>query len=151
MMTNIDMASLFTELADIMELAGENHFKIQAYRKAAVTIEGLDTDIQIMTTESISKIPGIGKAILEKIETAKISGNFPTLEKWRQSGYGTFLPLLKVPGLNMRIVRSLLIDLKISSIDDLCSAVVSGELEKYNKLPYETVNILKKFSIQNAK
>jgi DNA polymerase (family X) len=150
-MTNFEMASLFAELADIMELAGENHFKIQAYRKAATAIEKYDNEIQNMSPEMIEDISGIGKAISEKIETAKTSGTFPTLEKWRQSGYASFHPLLQIPGMNMRKVRALLKDLSIASVDDLSRSVESGQLEKYSKLPHETVSILKEFSKQNAK
>jgi DNA polymerase (family 10) len=74
-------------LADLMELAGENFFKIRAYRKAAETIRGLLRPLKEIPPTEIANLPGIGKAIADKIASALETGAFPTLVKWRQSGY----------------------------------------------------------------
>ncbi len=126
-MTNKDLASLFVELADIMEIAGENHFRILSYRKAAVNIAVLDRDITAMSSEEIEAIPGVGKAISEKIQTALKDGTFPTLEKWRATGYASFRPLLARPGITLRKLAAAIKLLKVESVDDIKQMIERGE------------------------
>jgi DNA polymerase (family 10) len=101
-MTNDEIASLFDELADIMEIAGENHFKIRSYRKAADSLRNTDDSLSKMTQERIISIPGVGKAIAGKIQSAVDTGTFPALEKWRATGYACLRPLLSISGVTGR-------------------------------------------------
>ncbi|MEE9553408.1 MAG: hypothetical protein V3W18_03840 [candidate division Zixibacteria bacterium] len=126
-MTNEELASLFTELADIMEIASDDFFKILAYRKAVENIEKLDRNIFEMSDDQIGSVPGIGKAIFEKIKTAVESGSFPTLEKWRASGYKSLLQLLKVNGVTPKKLANLLKSLRIESIDDIKILIDNGK------------------------
>ena len=128
-MTNKDLASLFVELADIMEIAGENHFRIRSYRKAASNIANLDHDITAMSSEEIEAIPGVGKAISEKIQTALKDGTFPTLEKWRATGFASLRPLLKRPGITPRKLAAAIKLMKVESIDDIKQMITRGELQ----------------------
>jgi DNA polymerase (family 10) len=137
-MSNFELAALFGELADIMELAGENFFKIKAYRRAAETIAAANENISELKTESLLEMPGIGKAISEKIAAAKVNGTFPALEKWRHTGYATFLPMSrKSPILTIKALRRVIKDLGLKSFDDLKSVIVDGRLEKAEKLVQE--------------
>jgi DNA polymerase (family X) len=137
-MTNCELAMLFTELADIMEIAGEDHFKIRAYRNAAKVIVGHARSIQDMPSGEIGELSGIGKAISEKIDLAKTTGTFPTLEKWRGSPFAAFQPLLGIPAINMRKLRGLLKDMHVSTVDELIAAIHAGRLMTYGKLNPET-------------
>ena len=69
-MNNSEIAALFEELADIMELAGESYFKIRAYRNAAETIKSIRRPVKELSPAEFGQMPGIGKAILEKTNTA---------------------------------------------------------------------------------
>ncbi len=128
-MTNKEMVSLFVELADIMEIAGENHFRIRSYRKAAANIAGLDREITAVSSKEIDAIPGVGKAISDKIQTALQEGTFPTLEKWRATGYVSFRSLLERPGITIRKLASAIKLLKAESIDDIKQMIKRGEFQ----------------------
>lgn len=133
-MTNSELAALFDELADIMEIAGENHFKIRSYRKAAVNISDLNRPVESMTSEEIKTIPGIGKAIFEKISDTLKTGTFPTLEKWRARGYTSFLFLLEKPDMTPRRIGTAINRLKVESMDDIKELVDSGKTERLNSI-----------------
>jgi DNA polymerase (family X) len=138
-MTNAELAGLFTELAEIMEIAGEDHFKIRAYRNAAETISASQINIGELPVERLQQIQGIGKAISGKIIEAVMSGTFPTLEKWRKTGFASLRPLLKSPGISMRKLRNLIKDFNISSIADLKPALADGRFQQYSKFGEDTI------------
>jgi DNA polymerase (family 10) len=144
-MNNSEIAGLFEELADIMEIGGENYFKIRAYRNAAVTINQLPQDLNRMPPEKISEIPGVGKAISEKIREALRNGTFPTLEKWRLSGYASFRLLLSMPEMNMRTLRTLIKKFNLTSINELKKIISDGSVSSYNGLDEEMINSLKSY------
>ncbi len=137
-MTNRQLAALFDELADIMEIAGENHFKIRAYRNASRAISNSHDNIGEMPPEKLQKIVGIGKAISEKIQSAGETGTFTALEKWRRSGFASLRPLLSIPDFSIRKLRGMMKALDISSIDDLKKASADGRLSLYDKLDLKT-------------
>lgn len=141
-MNNSQIAALFEELADIMEIAGENYLKIRAYRNAAVTISQLPQDLNQIPSEKISEIPGLGKAISEKIQGALKNNTFPTLEKWRQSGYATFRPLLSLPEMNMRKLRTLIKRLDLTSINEFKKIKSDGSLDRQIGLDEKTIESL---------
>jgi len=77
---NREIANLFEEIADILELRGENRFRINAYRRSAQAVSGISRDIEEMAAEgSIESIPGIGKDLREKIEEYLRSGEISLL------------------------------------------------------------------------
>jgi DNA polymerase (family X) len=139
MIPNPELAALFTELADIMELAGENFFKIKAYRQAATAIEHSGDNITELPSEMLLAMPGIGKAIAEKIAAARTSGTFPTLEKWRVTGFATFLTLSqKSPLLTIKIIRKLIKELKLKSFFDLKTAINNGKIDQIESIDQKT-------------
>jgi DNA polymerase (family 10) len=141
-MTNEQIASLFAELSDLMELAGESPFKIRAYRNAAASFRKLEPNLDIMTDSEISGLPGVGKAITEKIRAALLTGSFPTLEKWRKTGYASFMPLLS-RGLSARKIRNLIKILGIDSLDQLKPSMLNSETERSTELDSESRNVLR--------
>lgn len=144
--TNAEIAALFEELADIMELAGENYFKVKAYRNAAEAIRRQPGDLSQMTAEDVSKIPGVGDAISAKIAAAIATSTFPTLEGWRRNSHLSLRPLLTVQGVTMRQIRGMIKTLGISSMDDLKAAVTDGRLDSYKKLDNETRNLIEQLT-----
>ncbi len=67
-MKNREIARIFSEMADIMEIKGDNPFKIRAYRRAALNIEGLSKGVDDFSREELLEIPGIGEELAAKIE-----------------------------------------------------------------------------------
>ena len=129
-MTNEEIASLFTELADMMEIASDDFFKTLAYRKAAENIEKLNRNLFEMSEHEIVSIPGIGKAIFDKIKTALESGSFPTLDKWHATGFNKLRQLLKINGVTPKKLANFLKSLRIESIDDIQALIDKGEFQK---------------------
>jgi hypothetical protein len=84
--SNVEIASVFDQLADLLEIKGEDPFKIRAYRNAARTIENLGTDLRKMVEEGadISQIPTIGEHIALKIAEIIKTGKLSMLEKLKQ-------------------------------------------------------------------
>jgi len=148
-MSNVEIAALFEELADLMELAGENYFKIRAYRNAAGTIRGLAEQLTVMPPSSIAALPGIGKAISEKIGAAVKTGTFPTLEKWRLSGLAALRPLAGLEGMGIPKLRGLIKDLNIGGLDDLKKTMDDGDFSGYKKIDANLKQVVKDYILVN--
>ena len=83
-MQNADIARLFEELADLMEIQGANAFRLRAYRNASRTIEGMTDSIAELADEgpsALTAIQGIGKELANKIITIVVTGKLPQLEE----------------------------------------------------------------------
>ena len=91
-MKNFEVAFIFYDIADILEIKGENFFKIRAYRKAAHTIENLPMDVKELAGESrLQEIEGIGKALEEKIREIINTGTCRYYEELKRISPGALL------------------------------------------------------------
>jgi len=119
-MTNYEIARVFTRMADLMEVQGENPFKIRAYRKAADTIRDLTESLEsIAARGALETVPGVGKGIAEKIEEIVATGTTAALEVLRAQVPEGLPELLNLPGLGARTVQTLHKELGVGSIADL--------------------------------
>jgi len=148
-MSNAEIAVLFEELAELMELAGENYFKIRAFRQAGETIRSLDRPLRDIPPEEIAELPGIGKAISKKIASALETGAFATLVKWGQSGYATLRPLAGIDGMSIRILRGMIKDLNLRSLDDLKKSLDDGTYDAYKKIDSKMKSSIKEHLLVN--
>ncbi len=73
-MKNRQIAGIFSDIADLLEIKSDNPFRIRAYRHAAQEIEGLADDILAMSEEMLTGLPGIGKGLAGKIREFLITG-----------------------------------------------------------------------------
>ena len=98
---NTDIAAAFDELADLLEIKGENPFRIRAYRSAARTIGDLGEDVQakVEKGEDLTQIAGIGKDLAAKIGQMVITGRIAYLEELRQEMPAGLMDMLRLPGL----------------------------------------------------
>ncbi|MFZ0564818.1 MAG: DNA polymerase/3'-5' exonuclease PolX [Chlamydiales bacterium] len=125
------IAQIFDEIAILLELKGENPFKIRAYHNASRTLEDLEEDIETLVNENrLTDFPGIGKAIAEKITTLVLTDHLPYYEKLRKSIPETLLELLQVPGLGGKKIKILYEQLKIKNIEQLATACQKGKVAK---------------------
>ena len=86
-MQNSEIARLFDELADLLEIQGANAFRLRAYRNASRTIEGLTesiADLAANGASGLTEIPGIGKELANKIVVIVETGELPQLEDARE-------------------------------------------------------------------
>ena len=127
---NTDIAGIFDEIADFLEIDGANPFRIRAYRNAARTVSGLGEELKDMVTagEDLTKLPGIGKELAAKINEILETGSAKALIKLQQRIPETVIEMLKLPGLGPKRVRVLYKNLKIKNLDQLAKAARKGRI-----------------------
>lgn len=147
LMENTAIAKIFHEIADLLDIKGENPFRVRSYRNAGLVIEGLPENVKAIVEKNekeLEEIPGIGKSIHEKIveilKTGKCSYHQELLKKL-PSG---ILELLKVSGVGPKKVRLLYEKLGIKNVSDLEKAAEAGKLRDLPNMGEKTeANILK--------
>ena len=138
-MDNAEIASVFDEMAELLEFRGENPFRIRAYRNGAKAIRELDESVEtILTDESrkLSDIPGIGKTLVEKTQTLVSTGALPQLEKLRGEVPEVVIQMSRIPGLGAKKAAKLQDELKLETLDDLrkaCQEGLVGKLKGFGK------------------
>ena len=132
-MDNEAIAERFNRLANLMEIRGDDRFRIRSYRNAAEVIETWPTPLKRIAEEDgvkgLQAIPGVGKAISGKITELLARGTFDAWEKLVSETPETVLELLRVSGIGLKTASSLHQQFKISSLDDLKKFVAGGGLE----------------------
>lgn len=118
-MKNQEIARIFNEIADLLEIKGENPFRIRAYRRAAQNIEGLPKSVEDIPKEELLKVPGIGQDLAGKIEEYLKTGRMQAHEELKHEIPEGLLALLSVPSLGPKTSKLLYEKLKIKGIDDL--------------------------------
>jgi DNA polymerase (family 10) len=118
-MKNPLVADIFSSIAEILELKGENPFRIRAYRNAARTIESLPRDVSEMSGEEILSIKGIGSDLAGKIEEIVRTGRLEFLDELIKSMPKGITELLSVPGLGPKTVKLFYEKLNVTSVDEL--------------------------------
>jgi DNA polymerase (family X) len=144
-MTNQDIANIFYHIAEILEIQGENPFKIRAYIKAAQTVESYTKELsEIKDVEQLKELPGIGEKIALKIKELVETGKLEMYEKLKKSEIAPLIELLQVPGLGPKHVKLIYDKLGIKTIDQLEKATKAGKLRGLPGLGEKTEqNILK--------
>ena len=127
---NIDIANIFDEIADFLEIEDENPFRIRAYRNAARTVKGLGSELKDMVTagEDLTELPGIGKELAAKIHEILETGTVNALIKLQQRIPQSVTEILKLPNLGPKRVRILYHDLKIKNLQQLAKAARQGRI-----------------------
>jgi len=143
-MINKEIANIFNEMADLLELKDENVFRIRAYRRAAQNIETLPRDLSAMSAQEINGIQGIGKDLAGKIKEFIESHTVKAWEDLKAEFPEGILDLFRVPGLGPKTVKLLYDELGIRGIDDLEKSAREGRLRQVPHIREKTEkNILK--------
>ncbi len=128
-MTNKELAETFTLIADLLEIKGEVVYKVLAYRKAADSLTSLPRSAKDMWEEGkVEDIPGVGKAIGEKIDELLRTGKLKFLEKLKKEVPESLAGLLAVPDLGPKKVKMFYDELDIKTLDQLKKAAEKGKL-----------------------
>ena len=118
-MKNTEIAGIFNNIADLLEIKGENPFRIRAYRKAAFIITALAKDISSLSEEELLELPGVGHDLAAKIEEYLKTGRIAAYEKLKLEVPESLIDLLAVPGLGPKTVSLLYAKYNIRDVDSL--------------------------------
>lgn len=118
-MKNQEIAEIFNDIADLLEIKGENPFRIRAYRRAALNIEGLTKDVAETLKGELIKIPGIGQDLAGKIEEYVRTGRLQFYEDLKKEVPEGLSLLLSVPSLGPKTAQLFFEKLKIKNLEDL--------------------------------
>jgi len=118
---NADIAALFERLADLLEIEGDNPFRVRAYRSAADTIRGLTPALSdlVEAGADLTAYPHIGREIAEKIATVVATGRLPALDEVAERVPPELADLMAVKGLGPKGVRALYEHFHLRTLDDL--------------------------------
>jgi len=145
-MENAEVAAVFDQIADILEIQGENAFRIRSYRNAARTIRDHAERVEDLAAEGkdLRALPGIGESLAGKIRAILSTGTCPTLEDLRKKTPPHLTDLLNVKGLGAKRVKILEERLGITTLGDLKKAAEAGEIRDLEGMGEKTEqNILK--------
>jgi DNA polymerase (family X) len=129
MVTKEQTIDLLETIARLLELKGENPFKIRAYTNAARALETFSGNFpKLVQEESLQELPGIGEAIAKKISEYVLSGKLEYFEKLRSDFPESLFELFEVQGLAGKKIKMLWEKLQIKSIADLEAACRDGRV-----------------------
>ena len=143
-MKNSEIIRIFEDIADFLELKGENPFKIRAYQNVVRSIKQLPVDVEQLVAEGrLKEIPGAGEAITKKITELVTTGRLDYYERLKAEFPEGISTLLDVPGIGPRTAMLLSRELDIKSVDELEAALVSGRVTSLPRMGDKTTeNIL---------
>jgi DNA polymerase (family 10) len=142
---NADVAAMLNRVADLLEIRGENFFKIRAYREAVRQLDNLTTEVEDMIKEGrLKDVPGIGEAIEKKIVEYVTTGQLEFLTRLEAEIPPALLEITRVPGLGPRTAKDIYDTLGILSLDALEEAARTHRLLSVRGIKAKTEeNILK--------
>ena len=153
-MKNSEIARVFHDMADLLELKGENVFKIRAYRRAAQVIEHLPKEMAVMLEqeEDFQKIPGVGDAIAKKSTELIKTGKLEAYESLKAEFPEGITLLLEIPGIGPKTAHLLSLELKITSAEQLEEAIKEGKVADLFRMGDKTAqNLLRKIEAMRRK
>jgi DNA polymerase (family 10) len=119
-MRNVEIAGLFNEIADYLELKDENPFRIRAYRRAAQAVEGLAEDLAAMAQRgALQEVPGIGKDLSAKIQEYLANGTVEYLEDLKREIPAGVVELMGIHGVGPKTARLLYDRVGVDSVEKL--------------------------------
>jgi DNA polymerase (family 10) len=130
-MRNAEVAGVLYNISELLEIKGENTFKIRAYAKAARAIEGTTEDIEKITHENrLKDIPGVGESIALKIEEYLASGRLEFYDELKKQVPQELHELLQIPGIGPKTLQFLYSELGIKKVEELEKAAREHRLRR---------------------
>ncbi len=127
-MTNSEICKIFRDIADLLELKGENPYKARAYRTVVRNIEELAVPVaDLVAKNQLSEIPGAGEAIQKKLVELVNTGRLKYYEDLKAEFPPGIVELLALPGVGPKTARVLYNELSVKSVDELEKALVGGK------------------------
>ena len=124
-----DIAQRLEEIGVLLELTGENPFKVRAYQSGARALESLEEDLDTLIEEGrLGEVKGIGKALTEKIIALRQTGQLDFYDKLRASIPDGLIEMLEIPGFGPKKIRKVHEALGVETLEGLEKACASGEI-----------------------
>ena len=134
-MRNAEVVKILQDIADFLELKGENQFKIRAYQRAARSIEHFPQSVEQLVKEGrLNDIPGVGEGIGKKLNELFSTGHLKYYEELRSQFPSGTSALLDVPGIGPKTAVKLSRELGISSLSELEEAIQKGKVASLYRL-----------------
>ncbi|MDH7485402.1 MAG: DNA polymerase/3'-5' exonuclease PolX [Anaerolineae bacterium] len=131
MLTNREVASLLRRIGDILDILGEDRFRVQAYRRAADNIEALGQDLaDLWRAGQLQEIPGVGKALAEKLDELLRTGRLGYYERLQAQVPEGVVDMLAIPEVGPRTARLLWQQAGLTSIAEVKAAAEAGKLRQ---------------------
>ena len=128
-MDKADIVGVLEEIAVLLELKGENPFKIRAYASGARVLETMEADLgELIAEGSLGSMKGIGSALVDKIETLHATGELAFYDKLKASIAPGLIEMLEIPGLGGKKVKRLHDALGVESVEALKAACEEGRV-----------------------
>ena len=137
MSTNTELAKMFYTMATVLEIKGENAFKVNANSKVARALEDLVEDVA--TIEDVTTIQGVGKSSAKKIAQYIENGEVPEFEELIASIPNGLLDVMNVQGLGPKTVRRLWQEADVTDIQSLKEAIEDGRLDSLPRMGKKTI------------
>lgn len=153
-MKNTDIADVFGNIADLLELKGENKFKIRAYARAAEVIRHLPEEMDIMHEEGkdFKDVAGIGDAIASKSMELITTGRLRFYDELKMQFPDGIINLMDIPGIGPKTAYRVATELGVGTVDQLEEAIREGRLAKIDRLGEKTAaNILHSIEVFRRK
>ena len=144
-MKNLEIAIVFNNIADLLEIRGENPFRIRAYRRAAQNLEGIAEDLEVIAKRGdLKEIPGIGKDLSKKIEEYLMSGSMGYYEELKSQIPEGLLEIISIQGVGPKKAKLFYESLGITTVLQLEEMAISHKLQKLHGVKAKTEeNILR--------
>jgi len=141
---NRELARIFEDIADMLEILDEDPYRVNAYRKAARAIRDLNEDVaEIARRGRLESIPGVGKSTAEKIREFLQTGKVSRYEELKAKVPTTLLDLLKIPGMGPKKAAAAWKKLGVTTVEDLKRVLESGELARLPGMGQKSVEQIK--------
>lgn len=129
---NAEVAALFQQIADLLEIENANPFRVRAYRNAARELEALGVPVAelLANGEDLTELPGIGKDLAAKIGEIVETGKCRLLTKLQRATPPSVAEMLQVPGLGPKRVRTLYHELDVNTVEQLARAARDGRVRE---------------------
>lgn len=133
--TNREISAILLHISQILDIQGENPFKVRAYVKASETIEGLGYELSLLEDKAkLPKLAGIGEGIAKKISELLLTGSLKYYDDLRHSEYAPLTEFLKIRGMGPKHAKLVYNELNISTVEDLKEAAEKGKLRQLQGL-----------------
>ncbi len=144
-MKNFEIARLFDLMADLLEIKGENPFRVRAYRRAAQNMESLTEDAAVLAGEGrLETVPGIGKDLAAKIVEYLGTGRMQAVEALRAEIPAGVVEMMRIPGVGPKTAKLLYEKAAVSDVGRLEALAKAGKLKGLPGIQAKTEeNILK--------
>jgi DNA polymerase (family 10) len=148
-MRNLEIAAVFNQIADLLEILGANPFRVRAYRKAATNIEGLTQSIEDVDLRNIA---GIGEDLATKIEEYLKTGKLAFHEQLKQSVPPILAKLVDIPSVGPKTAKQIYDQFRIATIEDLEELCKTDKLLSVPGIKQKTIdNIARGIEIYRRK